>query len=179
MVDEDPVGALVHQWRQARPDLDFDAMATIGRLGRLHVVAGRAIEQVFQEHGLSIGEFDVLAALRRSGAPFEMTPTALSRLLMLSPAGMTNRLDRLEAAGLIARRPDPVDRRSSIISLTADGRTRVDAAVSDHVANEEQLLEGLSAAERQQLDRLLTRLLASLAPPAPEAQPDSPEEADG
>lgn len=165
MADDDPVGVLVEQWRRARPELDFDAMATFGRLGRLHAVAGRAIEQVFQQHGLSIGEFDVLAALRRSGDPFEMTPTALSRLLMLSPAGMTNRLDRLEAAGLIARRPDPGDRRSSIISLTADGRARADAAVTDHVANEEQLLGGLSGSERQQLDRLLTRLLASLAPP--------------
>ena len=93
----DHADRIVEQWRAVRPDLDLGPMATFGRLGRIHARASRSIEAVFQAHGLSIGEFDVLAALRRAGEPHEMTPTALSRLLMLSPAGMTNRIDRVPA----------------------------------------------------------------------------------
>src|SRR5688572_27524247 len=110
-------------------------MATIARLGRVAAVVTRAVEDVLLEHGLTVGEFDVLATLRRGGAPYEMIPSALARVLMLSPAGMTNRVDRLEAAGLVDRRPDPADRRSSWVVLTRAGRTLVDAAVTDHVAN--------------------------------------------
>ena len=139
-------------------------MATFGRLGRLHAIASRAIEAVFGQHGLTLGEFDVLAALRRCGEPHVMTPTALSRLLMLSPAGMTNRVDRLEAAGLVERRADPEDRRSSLVVLTDAGRERADAAVSEHVANEAQLLDGLTKSERRTLDQLLRKLLTRLEP---------------
>jgi DNA-binding MarR family transcriptional regulator len=157
--DHDAVDDFVSSWARERPDLDLAPMATIGRLGRLHVHMGRAIESVFAEHGLQIGEFDVLAALRRSGTPYEMTPTTLARTLMLSPAGMTNRLDRLEAAGLVERRPDRDDRRSSIITLTAAGYEAVDAAVTAHVANEARLLAGLTRAEQRSLDQLLRTLL--------------------
>ena len=135
-------------------------MATFGRLGRALAHATRSIEEVFGRHGLTIGEFDVLAALRRAGDPHVMTPTALSRLLMLSPAGMTNRIDRLEAAGLVERRLDPDDRRSSLVVLTEEGRALVDAAVTDHVANEADLLSGLTATEQRSLDQLLRKLLA-------------------
>lgn len=159
MADPDAVDDFIASWARERPDLDLAPMATIGRLGRLHVYVSRAIEAVFAEHGLQIGEFDVLAALRRSGPPYEMTPTALARTLMLSPAGMTNRLDRLEAAGLIERRQDRDDRRSSIITLTASGNRAVDAAVTDHVANEATLLAGLTRAEQRSLDQLLRKLL--------------------
>lgn len=157
---DDPVDHLVAQWSRQRPDLAFDAMATIGRLGRLSVVAGRAIEAVFLEHGIGTGEFDVLAALRRAGDPFTLGPTALSRTLMLSPAGMTGRLDRLESAGLVERRPDPADRRASLVVLTRRGHELVDAAVADHVANEERILSVLSPTERTALDRALRKLLA-------------------
>ncbi len=163
-MDADHVDRLVEQWRAVRPDLELAPMATFGRLGRLHAHATRAIEAVFERHGLSIGEFDVLAALRRSGEPHVMTPTALSRLLMLSPAGMTNRVDRLEGAGLVERRPDPGDRRSSLVVLTKAGRQRADAAVTDHVANEAVLLRGLTSAERRTFDQLLRKLLAGLEP---------------
>lgn len=158
----DHVDVLVEQWRAVRPDLELAPMATFGRLGRLHTHATRAIEAVFERHGLTIGEFDVLAALRRAGEPRVMTPTALSRLLMLSPAGMTNRVDRLEAAGLVERRPDPDDRRSSLVVLTPAGMALADAAVPEHVANEAELLAGLTAGERRTLDQLLHKLLASL-----------------
>jgi len=163
-VEADHVDQLVEQWRAVRPDLDLAPMATFGRLGRIQAHSSRAIEAVFERHGLSIGEFDVLAALRRSGTPYVMTPTALSRLLMLSPAGMTNRVDRLEAAGLVERRPDPNDRRSSLVVLTGAGRERADAAVTEHVANEAGLLAGLTKAERRTFDQLLRKLLAGLEP---------------
>lgn len=163
--DPDHVDLVVRQWSEVRPDLELAPMATFGRLGRVITHATRAIDAAFAAHDLNVGEFDVLAALRRSGEPFTMTPTALARLVMLSPAGMTNRIDRLEAAGLVERRPDPGDRRSSLIVLTDSGRERVDAAVTDHVANEAGLLAGLSAAERRSLDDLLRKLLAGLEPP--------------
>ena len=154
---------MVESWRAARPDLDADleAMGTFGRLGRLGGVAGRAIEAVFERHGLSTGEFDVLAALRRAGAPYSLTPGDLSRGLMLSPGGMTNRIDRLEAAGWVRREPSPDDRRSLRVVLTDEGLALVDAAVTDHVANEAQLLAHLTAPQRQALDDALRTLLAA------------------
>lgn len=164
MAERDVVDALVEQWRAQRPDLELAPMATIGRLGRVMVHLGNAIETVFAEHGLTTADFDVLAALRRAGEPFTMRPTDLSRLLMLSPAGMTNRLDRLDAAGLVHRSPDPDDRRSWSIALTDQGRELVDAAVTDHVANEARLLEPLTASQRRTLDAALRRLLAQFEP---------------
>ena len=155
----DHVDRLIEQWARERPDLELGSMATIGRLGRLHALLSRTIADVFAGHGLQIGEFDVLAALRRSGEPFVMKPSDLARMLMLSPAGMTNRVDRLEAAGWIERRNDPDDRRSSLVRLTEDGRELVDRAVTDHVANEARVLEPLSPTERAALDRALRTLL--------------------
>lgn len=158
---------LVDQWRAERPDLEPDlaAMGTIGRMGRVMARMTGAIEEVFARHGLTTADFDVLAALRRSGAPFVLRPTDLSRLLMLSPVGMTNRLDRLHAAGLVHRSPDPDDRRSWSIQLTDEGREVVDAAVTEHVANEARLLEALSATQRKTLDRALRALLAQFEEP--------------
>lgn len=162
-MSEDAVDRLIEQWRRERPDLRFEAMATIGRLGRLHALAGASIEAVFAEHGLTIGDFDVLAALRRAGPPFVLRPTDLSRQLMLSPAGITSRLDRLAESGLIERSPDPDDRRSWLVRLSRDGRRRVDAAVADHVANEERLLAPLTRAQRRALDDALRQLLDGLS----------------
>jgi DNA-binding MarR family transcriptional regulator len=165
----DVVDELVDQWRRERPDLGDDALAamgTIGRMGRLHAHASRAIDAVFARHGLVTGEFDVLAALRRSGPPHAATPGALARTLMLSPAGMTNRVDRLEAAGLVAREADPEDRRSSRVVLTERGRAVVDAAVADHVAGEVALLAAVAPGDRAALDRALRALLATFERPA-------------
>lgn len=155
----DHVDDLIAQWGRERPDLELGPMAIFGRLGRAHAHVSRAIEETFGSHGLNVGEFDVLAALRRSGPPFTMRPTDLARTLMLSPAGMTNRLDRLESAGWIQRRADEHDRRSSWVVLTPAGRKLVDRVVTDHVANEARLLEPLTAAERSALDRALRKLL--------------------
>jgi DNA-binding MarR family transcriptional regulator len=160
----DAIDELLDQWRRERPDLAdaLPAMGSIGRLGRFVALAGRSIDAVFASHGITTGEFDVLAALRRTGAPHVMTPTALTRTLMLSPAGMTNRLDRLEAAGHVERRADPDDRRSLLVVLTPAGRQLVDAAVSEHVANEAQLLAPLTARQQATLDSLLRTLLEPL-----------------
>ncbi|MFC9997328.1 MarR family winged helix-turn-helix transcriptional regulator [Nocardia sp. NPDC127526] len=158
----DAVDAIAAQWRHERPDLDLEAMAIIGRLGRLSVVAGKEIEAVFTAHGLQRGEFDVLAALRRSGAPYELNPSVLAETLMLSRAGMTGRLDRLESAGLVRRAADAGDRRAIRVALTDRGLELVDLVVTEHTENETRLLSVLSAKDRKELDRLTRLLLADL-----------------
>ena len=167
MTEVDPVDVLIDQWRSVRPDLapQLDAMATIGRLGRLHALFRPKIEAVLADHGLAVADFDVLAALRRSGEPFVLRPIDLARSLMLSPAGMTGRLDRLEAAGHITRRLDANDRRSVLVELTTQGVEVVDAAVTDHLANEHRLLGVLAPDERAALDAALRTLIDSCAPP--------------
>ncbi|MFE7742731.1 MarR family winged helix-turn-helix transcriptional regulator [Nocardia sp. NPDC057455] len=164
--DADAVDAIVAQWERERPDLDLEAMAVVGRLSRLLVVAQREIEAVFGKHGLQRGEFDVLAALRRSGEPFELNPSALADTLMLSRAGMTGRLDRLESAGLVRRVPDAQDRRAVRVALTTAGRELVDAVVTEHTANEARMLSVLTAGERTELDRIARILLSSMEPDA-------------
>ncbi len=149
-------------WRRERPDLELDAMGTMLRLNQLMNAALRGAEVLFNPHGITAGEFDVLAALRRGGRGTVLTPTALARVAMISPAGMTNRLDRLEAAGLIERRPDPDDRRGSLVGLTASGRVTADRAVEDLVAAENELLGEVSATERQRLDRVLDKIIARI-----------------
>ncbi|WP_067848486.1 MarR family winged helix-turn-helix transcriptional regulator [Nocardia lijiangensis] len=158
----DQVDAIAEQWRRERPDLDLEAMAIVGRLWRLMAVAQQAIESVFTAHGLQRGEFDVLAALRRSGAPFQLNPSVLADTLMLSRAGMTGRLDRLESAGLVRRIADATDRRAVRVALTDEGRELVDTVVTAHTRNETRILSVLSAQDRRDLDRIARRLLASL-----------------
>ncbi|MFI6445844.1 MarR family winged helix-turn-helix transcriptional regulator [Kitasatospora sp. NPDC050543] len=158
----DEVDVIVEQWRRERPDLDLSAVGTAGRLGRFAMLAGRAVDDVFKQHGLQRGEFDVLAALRRSGPPFVLIPSVLAATMMMSRAGMTSRLDRLEAAGLVERRLDPEDRRSFRIALTESGRAAVDVAMADHAANEARLLAPITDAERAALDAILRKLLGAM-----------------
>jgi DNA-binding MarR family transcriptional regulator len=146
-------------WTRERPDLELAAMGTMLRLSQLINAALRGADVLFTPHGITAGEFDVLAALRRGGTGTVLTPTTLARVAMISPAGMTNRLDRLEAAGFIERRPDPADRRGSLVELTASGRVTADRAVEDLVTAENELLRELSAIERQRLDRILDKLI--------------------
>lgn len=161
MDEPDAVDAIAAQWRRERPDLDLTAMAVFGRLGRLMTVAMARIEAVFTAHGLQRGEFDVLAALRRSGAPFELNPSVLADTLMLSRAGMTGRIDRLEAAGLVRRIADQGDRRAVLVALTAEGRELVDVVVGAHTENETAMLSVLDPADRESLDRIARILLKS------------------
>jgi DNA-binding MarR family transcriptional regulator len=160
--ERDLVDEILDQWKRECPDLDCKPMAVFGRLNRLDRVSNAAIEARLGEHGLSRGEFDVLATLRRGGEPYTLAPTALARWMMLSSAAMTNRVDRLEAAGLVERRPDPGDRRGVLVALTPDGERVVDAAVADHVENERRLLEPLTAEDQQTLNALLRKLLLGL-----------------
>ncbi|WP_454734545.1 MarR family winged helix-turn-helix transcriptional regulator [Cupriavidus necator] len=161
----DHVDGILAQWARERPDLDASPMGVIGRLARLSRHTGRAIEAALAETGLSPWEFDVLATLRRAGPPYALSPGALIGSLMITSGTMTNRLDHLERAGLVQRRPNPDDRRGLLVELTDAGRERVDHAVELHVANEHRLLAGLSAAERTQLATLLRRWLRQFEPP--------------
>lgn len=159
---QDHVDLVHEQWRRERPDLDPAALATIGRIFRATHLLDRALADGLAGYELQPGWFDLLAALRRAGAPYALNPTELMRATLLSSGGMTKRLDRLEEAGLIERRPDPHDRRGTLVRLTRRGRTTIDRALATHIANEEVLLADLSAAERAELDRLLRRLLVRL-----------------
>lgn len=160
--EDDRVDRIVAQWQRERPDLPTQAMGILGRAGRTMLLLDEAVNQTFIRHGLQHGKFDVLAALRRSGDPFELKPSILADTLMMSRAGMTGRLDLLESAGLIQRIADPTDRRSLRIGLTPEGRQLVDVVIQEHVANEEHLLSGLSKADRTHLDRIFRQLLNGL-----------------
>lgn len=156
----DAVDRITAQWRKERPDLDPTPMEVIGRITRLAALIQRELERVFAQHGLAGGDFDVLATLRRSGAP--VTPGELSHATMVTTGGMTKRLDRLEALGLTRRQPDPNDRRGRLIALTDDGRALIDRTVEAHLQNEERLLADLPTAKRKQLTTLLRELLTTL-----------------
>lgn len=162
-MNEDTVERLVTQWNNELPGLPTGAMATIGRLLRAAALLERKLAGPLAELGLNGGEFDVLATLRRSGAPFRLTPTQLAQNLMLSSGAMTNRLDRLESRALIRRLSDPNDRRGTLIELTSAGRELIESAVAIHAANEEMILgAATSNDEREALDRALRTLLAGL-----------------
>jgi DNA-binding MarR family transcriptional regulator len=158
----DHMDLIVAQWRRERPDLDVAALGLLGRLFRTAQLADAALAEGIAAHDLQPGWFDLLAALRRAGAPYELNPTKLMRATMLSSGGTTKRLDRVEDAGLVERRPDPSDRRGTLVGLTRKGRAVVDDAVVTHLANEERLLRRLSAPQRRALDDLLRALLADL-----------------
>ncbi|GAB2490441.1 MarR family winged helix-turn-helix transcriptional regulator [Streptosporangium sandarakinum] len=160
----DAIDLVIEEWRRERPDLDLSAMGVFGRLSRLTRLLEAAVEEVFARHGLRQGEFDVLAALRRSGPPYTLIPSELSAVLMTSRAGMTNRLDRLEAAGLVRRSLDPADRRSFRVALTDAGREVIDAAVTDHAAGLARLAAGLPPEDAAELDRILRAMLAARTP---------------
>ena len=155
----DAIDEVVAAWTRERPDLDLSAIAVAGRLGRLALRLGPAQDRVLAEFALQDGGFDVLATLRRSGEPYTLTPTHLSNELMLSRSGVTSRLDRLEAAGLVERTLDPADRRSFRIRLTDQGTSLVDAAMTAHTANVTRLMSSLSPSELTSLDNALRKLL--------------------
>jgi len=160
-MNADPVDAILVQWQRERPDLDVSPMGIIGRMGRLAKHLERAIQETFSDFGLNVGEFDVLATLRRSGQPYQLSPTQLFNTLMVSSGTMTHRIDRLEQAELVKRIPDPGDRRGTLIQLTNKGFNVIEKAVEAHVANEHHLLSVLEEAERKVLAQLLRKLLIS------------------
>lgn len=152
----------IEQWRRERPDLDVRPMAVIGRISEAaNLISRERLAPVFARFGLQQGEFDVLATLRRSGAPYALTPTALYEATMVTSGAMTNRLDRLEKAGLIARRPHPGDRRGVMVQLTGKGRELIEEAVTVHVANEHRVLAGVTVEEQDRLIELLEKVIVS------------------
>jgi DNA-binding MarR family transcriptional regulator len=158
----DHIDVLLAQWREERPDLDVATLGLFGRLFRSVQLADVGLAKELGRHGLQPGWFDLLAALRRAGAPYELTPTQLMQATMLSSGGMTKRLDRLVEAGLVERRPDPADRRGTLVKLTGRGRAIIDKAVDDHVANQKRLLRSLTPAQQRTFDELLRKLLIDL-----------------
>lgn len=155
----DRVNDILAQWNRERPDLDVAPMGLIGRLNRVSQHLGREMEKTFAAHGLNYASFDVLATLRRSGAPYALSPGDLSATMMITSGTMTNRVDQLEKAGLVERRLNPDDRRSFIVSLTEKGFATIDAAVTDHVATQSRIVEMLAPEERAVLGALLSKFL--------------------
>ena len=157
---KDEVDDLVAAWRRERPDLDVSPLEVLSRVTRLARHLDRARGQAFSGHGLETWEFDVLAALRRSGAPYELSPGRLLQQTLVTSGTMTNRIDRLTAARLVERHPDPNDRRGVIVRLTDAGRAKVDAALTDLLAQEREILAGLEPTERTALAAMLRSLVA-------------------
>jgi DNA-binding MarR family transcriptional regulator len=156
---DDEVDRLVEAWRRERPDLDLEPMGVLSRVSRLAHHLDRARRRAFAAHGIELWEFDVLAALRRAGAPYELSPGRLLRETLVTSGTMTNRVDRLEARGLVERLPDPSDRRGVLVRLTQTGRATVDGAFSALLAAEAELLAGLGEPDRHRLAELLRRLV--------------------
>ncbi|MGW0485871.1 MarR family winged helix-turn-helix transcriptional regulator [Nonomuraea sp. NPDC003214] len=158
----DAVDAVTAQWRRERPDVDVWPMEVVGRVSRLSRLLERGIKEVFGAHGLESFEFDVLATLRRSGAPYELSAGTLLKAAMVTSGAITNRIDKMEAKGLVERVRDVEDRRSVRIRLTPRGLELVDKVLVEHVANEARLLSGLAPADRDTFVALLRGLLESL-----------------
>ncbi|WP_285730009.1 MarR family transcriptional regulator [Nocardiopsis sp. ATB16-24] len=166
----DEVDGLIEAWRSERPDVDVTPLEVFSRVSRLARHLDRARRTVFTEHSLEPWEFDVLAELRRSGPPYELSPGKLLRATLVTSGTMTNRVDRLTAAGLVRRRPDPGDKRGVLVRLTEQGAARIDAALASLVSYEESLLAPMDEEDRKRLASLLRCLLVPL-----DMGPDGPQ----
>jgi DNA-binding MarR family transcriptional regulator len=162
----DEVDRLVTAWRRERPDLDVAPLEVLSRVSRLARHLDLARREAFAVHDLEPWEFDVLAALRRAGAPYRLSPGRLVDATLVTSGTMTNRIDRLESKGLVARTPDPTDRRGVQVGLTAAGRARVDGALTDLLAHEHRLLDVLSPEQRASLAVLLRALVLPFDAPS-------------
>lgn len=159
----DEVDDLVEAWVRERPDLDLAPVAVFSRISRLARHLDLARREAFTAQGIESWEFDVLAALRRAGAPYELSPGRLLRETLVTSGTMTNRVDRLAARGYVERSPDPDDRRGVIVRLTPDGKDAVDAAFGALLEAEQEILAEMDAADRDRLAGLLRTLLAPFA----------------
>ena len=160
----DHVDRIQAQWAKERPDVDVSPQGVIGRLHRLanHLTAQLCL--VYARFGLSEGEFDVLATLRRAGEPYELAPGRLAEHTMVTSGGLTKRLDRLERNGLVTRRRSEADGRGRVVGLTPAGKALIDRAFEEHMRNERRLLDELEPAEAEQLEALLRTWLARYEP---------------
>lgn len=162
-VSADVVDRLIAQWRQARPDLDPSPLEVVGRVIVLAQHLERGVETALEKNKLTLGQFDILATLRRHGKKGGLTPTRLLESVVLSSGGMTARLDALADAGYISRKPSPDDRRMVVIELTSKGRRVIDNATKTRFAEAKQSLPPLNAEEMTALTGLLRRWLAQVA----------------
>lgn len=162
MKEQDEVDQILSDWAAARPDLDLAPLAIFSRITRLVKHVDRVRIQAFARSGLASWEFDVLAVLRRAGAPYRQSPKMLVRQTMVSSGTMTNRIDRMEARELVRRLTDPNDGRGVLVEMTEQGQTLVDAAMTRLTDAEEHLLGGLPRSERERLGTLLRRLALSV-----------------
>ncbi|MBE4695596.1 MarR family transcriptional regulator [Brevibacterium casei] len=156
MMDE--VDRIVAAWRHERPDLDVSPMEILSRVTRLSRQLDRARKSSFAEYGIEGWAFDVLSALRRSGEPYQLSPSTLLQETLVTSGTMTNRIDRLVTAGWVERLPDPADRRGVLVRLTETGRATVDSALADLLVKERDILAGLTPAGRRKLAALLREL---------------------
>src|SRR5690348_7404387 len=159
----DEVDELVEAWARERPDLDLAPVEVFSRISRLGRHLDLARREAFTAHGIESWEFDVLAALRRAGSPYELSPGRLLRETLVTSGTMTNRVDRLSARGLVERYPDPDDRRGVIVRLTTEGKAAVDGAFAALLDAERALLDVLPERDRTKLASLLRTLLAPFA----------------
>ncbi|MCM1011849.1 MarR family transcriptional regulator [Brevibacterium sp. XM4083] len=156
MMDE--VDRIVAAWRHERPDLDVSPMEILSRVSRLSRQLDRARKSSFSDYGIESWAFDVLSALRRSGEPYQLSPSTLLQETLVTSGTMTNRIDRLVTAGWVERLPDPDDRRGVLVRLTEAGRATVDSALADLLVKERDILAGLTPAGRRKLASLLREL---------------------
>ncbi|MFS3127001.1 MarR family winged helix-turn-helix transcriptional regulator [Nocardioides sp. Bht2] len=155
----DEVDELVDSWNRERSDLDLTPVEVFSRISRLARLLDLARRKAFAQHGIELWEFDVLAALRRAGGDYELSPGRLIRETLVTSGTMTNRIDRLTARGFVERLPDPNDRRGVLVKLTPEGRVAVDGAFGELVEAERELLAELPARDRKQLAALLRQLM--------------------
>jgi DNA-binding MarR family transcriptional regulator len=158
---EDQVDTLMRHLEAQRPHLDISSIAVGGRIARVAIHLGEIRDVVFSPYHISTGESDVLAALWREGPPDELSPGRLSASVTVSSGGMTGRLDRLEQAGLVARRPDPHDRRGVLVRLTDKGAGLIGHLIERYLAEQKRYLSVLAPAELERLERLLRKLMAA------------------
>ena len=159
----DEVDELLEAWARERNDLDLGPVSVFSRISRLAHHVDRARRAAFTAHDIEPWEFDVLAALRRAGPPYELSPGRLLRETLVTSGTMTNRVDRLTTRGLVERHPDPADRRGVLVRLTPEGKQAVDGAFAALLDAERDLLADLDGDDQAALAGLLRRLLAPFA----------------
>ena len=170
----DRVDSILEQWASERPDLDASPIGIFGRISRIDRLFEQSMAEFLRPFGLTLGLFDVLAALRRNGEPFQAKPSELAAMTMLTSGGMTGRIDQLEQLNLVYRVPDPDDRRVMMAQLSDEGKELIDRLMGEHLERERARLQWLQAGEPEEFAGFLRMLEASLRSLDGSASPDGP-----
>ncbi|OEE20047.1 transcriptional regulator [Vibrio cyclitrophicus ZF205] len=157
----DAIDRVVEQWAKEKPELETEPMAMMGRIMRIAKYMETQVAELHKKYDMKLGEFDVLATLRRSGKPYRLTPSELIGSMMLTSGAMTNRLDKLEAKELISREHSKEDRRSVSVQLTKDGLILIDQMMTEHVETQKKLVKSLSASQKKNTNQLLKTWLSA------------------